>query len=132
MTRECDSACATKPAVNHYTYRVGWSPPHREYSGSCVEMPYLRREAPTAQEATAAIEAAVDEHVATLQACGDAPPTPIADRSYSGTIVVRTSPELHRRLALEAAEERVSMNQWVVQKLSGRRLSDGWGLSGFD
>ncbi len=95
-------------------------------------MPYLRREAPTAQEATAAIESAVDEHVATLQRCGDTPPTPFADRSYSGTIVVRTSPELHRRLALEAAEERVSMNQWVVQKLSGRRLSDGWGLSGFD
>jgi predicted HicB family RNase H-like nuclease len=95
-------------------------------------MPFLRREAPTAQEATAAIEAAVDEHVAGLQECGAAPPTPIADRSYSGTIVVRTSPELHRRLALEAAEERVSMNQWVVQRLSGRRLSDTWGLSGFD
>jgi predicted HicB family RNase H-like nuclease len=95
-------------------------------------MPYLRREAPTAQEATTAIEAAVDEHVAAMQGCGETPPTPIADRSYSGTIVVRTSPELHRRLALEAAEERVSMNQWVVQRLSGRRLSDGWGLSGFD
>jgi hypothetical protein len=119
--------------VNHYTYRVGWSPHHGEYSGSCVEMPFLRREAPTAQAATAAIEAAVDEHVAAMQGCGgDTPPMPIADRSYSGTIVVRTSSELHRRLALEAAEERVSMNQWVVQKLSGRRPSDGWGLSGFD
>ena len=95
-------------------------------------MPFLRREAPTAQEATAAIEVAVDEHVATVQECGDTPPTPISDRSYSGTIVVRTSPELHRRLALEAAEERVSMNQWVVQRLSGRRVSDTWGLSGFD
>jgi predicted HicB family RNase H-like nuclease len=95
-------------------------------------MPYLRREAPTAPEATAAIEAAVDEHVAGLQLLGNAPPTPIADRSYSGTIVVRTSPELHRRLALEAAEERVSMNQWVVQRLSGRKLSATWGLSGFD
>jgi predicted HicB family RNase H-like nuclease len=95
-------------------------------------MPYLRREAPTAQEAVAAIEAAVDEHVATVQECGDTPPTPISDRSYSGTIVVRTSPELHRRLVLEAAEERVSMNQLVVQRLSGRRVSDTWGLSRFD
>jgi predicted HicB family RNase H-like nuclease len=118
--------------VNHYTYRVGWSPHHREYSGTCVEMPFLRREAPTAQEAVAAIEAAVDEHVAAVRQCGDTPPLPIADRRYSGTIVVRTSPELHRRLALEAAGERVSMNHWVVQKLSGRRLSAGWGLSGFD
>jgi hypothetical protein len=67
--------------VNHYTYRVGWSPHHREYIGSCVEMPFLRREAPTAPEATAAIEAAVDEHVADLKLCGAAPPTPISDRS---------------------------------------------------
>ncbi|WP_420866045.1 toxin-antitoxin system HicB family antitoxin, partial [Mycobacterium lacus] len=32
----------------------------------------------------------------------------------------RTSPALHLRLAVEAAEQHVSMNQWVVQKLSGR------------
>ena len=36
------------------------------------------------------------------------------------------------RLAREAAEERVSMNQWVVQKLSGRQASESFGLSGFD
>lgn len=56
----------------------------------------------------------------------------MADRNYSGTLVVRTSPELHSRLAIEAAEQGVSMNQWVVQKLSGRRPSDTFGLSGFD
>ncbi|KDP06683.1 hypothetical protein MAV101_10815 [Mycobacterium avium subsp. hominissuis 101] len=33
---------------------------------------------------------------------------------------------------MEAAEQRVSMNQWVVQKLSGRRPSETFGLSGFD
>ncbi|WP_232069107.1 toxin-antitoxin system HicB family antitoxin [Mycobacterium saskatchewanense] len=37
-----------------------------------------------------------------------------------------------RRLAREAAEEGVSMNRWVVQKLCGRRVSDYPGLSGFD
>jgi predicted HicB family RNase H-like nuclease len=34
---------------------------------------------------------------------------------------------LHGRLVIEAAEQNVSMNQWVVQKLSGRaeqRLGD--------
>jgi predicted HicB family RNase H-like nuclease len=38
----------------------------------------------------------------------------------SGKFVVRTSPALHARLVIEAAEQNVSMNQWVVQKLSGR------------
>jgi hypothetical protein len=31
----------------------------------------------------------------------------------------------------EAAEPGVSMNQWLVQKLSGRQPGDTFGLSGF-
>ncbi len=92
----------------------------------------MRRQAPTAQQAITEIQAAVDEHVAGMQNLGETPPTPLAERSFSGTFVVRTSPELHGRLAREAAEERVSMNQWVVQKLSGRRASETFGLSGWD
>ena len=37
---------------------------------------------------------------------------------YSGKFLVRTSPALHARLAVEAAEQNVSMNQWAVQKLA--------------
>jgi predicted HicB family RNase H-like nuclease len=98
----------------------------------CVELPYLRREAPTAPEAVAAIEQATREHVDAMRTCGEAAPIPLSERSYSGTIVVRTSPELHARLALEATEQGVSMNQWIVQKLSGRAPSSTFGLSGFD
>jgi predicted HicB family RNase H-like nuclease len=132
VTPEFDSACAIKSAVNHYTYRVQWSPVYREYLGVCLELPYLRREAPTAEQAVAAIEQATREHVDAMRTCGEAAPTPLSERHYSGTFVVRTSPELHARLALEASEERVSMNQWIVQKLSGRTPSDTFGLSGFD
>ena len=69
---------------------------------------------------------------ADAQACGEEAPTPLSERSYSGMFVVRTSSQLHGRLALEAAEQRVSMNQWVVQKLSGRDLGSGFGSFGFD
>ncbi len=54
-------------------------------------------------------------------------PEPLTERQYSGKFVVRTSPALHARLVIEAAEQNVSMNHWVVQKLSGRadqRLGD--------
>ena len=43
---------------------------------------------------------------------------PIADRSYSGTFTVRTSPRVHRTLAVEAEEQGVSLNLMVNQKLS--------------
>ncbi len=118
--------------MNRYTYRAEWSHNYDQYVGVCVELPYLRREALTAPQAVAAIEEAVNDHVDDLRACGESAPTPLSQRSYSGTIVVRTSPELHARLALEATERGVSMNQWIVQKLSGRTPSSTFGLSGFD
>jgi predicted HicB family RNase H-like nuclease len=34
--------------------------------------------------------------------------------------VVRTSPQLHAKLIIEAIEQGVSLNHWVVQKLAGR------------
>jgi predicted HicB family RNase H-like nuclease len=118
--------------VNPYAYRIEWSPDEEAYVGSCSEVPFLKRAAPTAQQALTDIAEAVDQHVADAQACGDEAPTPLSECRFSGTLVVRTSPELHGRLALEAAEQRVSMNQWVVQKLSGRDLGGGFGSFGFD
>ncbi len=132
MTAEIDSACAIKSGVNHYTYRAEWSPEEDLYVGRCIELPSLSRRAPTGREAIAAIEEAVDQFVEDMQVCGETAPRPLTERNYSGTIVIRTSPALHARLALEAAEQRVSMNQWVVQKLSGRELCSGLGPFGFD
>ena len=114
MTHESASACAIKSRVDHYTYRAEWSPDYDNYVGVCIELPYLQRQAPTAPQAVAAVEQAVNQHV------------------DDGTLVVRTSPELHAPLALEATEQRVSMNQWIVQKLSGRTPNSSFGLSGFD
>jgi predicted HicB family RNase H-like nuclease len=52
---------------------------------------------------------------------GSAPPESLTDRRYSGEFHVRTSPALHSRLAVEATEQGVSLNQWVVQKLADRK-----------
>jgi predicted HicB family RNase H-like nuclease len=109
--------------MSHYTYRAEWSPESDEYVGLCMEFPWLSRPAPTAQDAIARIQLAVDEYVADMIASGEQPPTPLTERQYSGNFMVRTSPALHRRLAIEAAEQGVSLNQWLVQKLAGRPLT---------
>jgi predicted HicB family RNase H-like nuclease len=118
--------------VHRYTYRAQWCPDHDEYIASCGEMPFVSRLAPTAHEAIAEVEQAVDEYVTAMRTRGDDPPPPLTERNYSGTIVVRTSPVLHARLAIEAVEQRVSMNQLIVYKLAGRQLSSGFGPFGFD
>ncbi len=106
--------------MNHYTYRVEWSPTTSEYVGRCIEFPSLSQWAPTAQDAIAGVEQAVDEHIAERRREEFDVPAPLTERQYSGKFVVRTSPALHARLTIEAAEQNVSMNQWVVQKLADR------------
>jgi predicted HicB family RNase H-like nuclease len=118
--------------MNRYTYRAEWWPEHGEYVGRCIELPWLSGWAPTLQEATAAIEQAVDEFIAERTADGEEVPAPLTERQYNGKFMVRTSPALHARLVIEAAEQKVSMNQWVVQKLSGRLDTGLGGLFDFD
>ncbi|MFR1168403.1 MAG: toxin-antitoxin system HicB family antitoxin [Adlercreutzia equolifaciens] len=42
---------------------------------------------------------------------GEEAPTPLASRTYSGKFALRIPPEKHRELAIEAAEQHVSLNQ---------------------
>jgi|GEM_PF-2811119 len=39
-------------------------------------------------------------------------------RHYSGKFQLRLGEDLHRRLAMEAAEQSTSLNQYVVRKLA--------------
>ncbi|WP_228371187.1 type II toxin-antitoxin system HicB family antitoxin [Trichormus azollae] len=59
----------------------------------------------------------VKDIVLDMEANGEEIPEPIAEKTYSGKFQVRITPELHRRLAIEAAEEQVSWNRYVSYKL---------------
>jgi predicted HicB family RNase H-like nuclease len=107
-------------AMENYTYRAGYSPESGQYVGMCLEFPSRYARAVTPHEAIAAVQQVIGEEIAELIECGLEPPPSITGRRYSGRFVVRTSPELHSRLMVDAAEQGVSFNQWVVQKLAGR------------
>jgi predicted HicB family RNase H-like nuclease len=104
--------------VNRYTYRAEWSAEFGQYIGRCLELPWLSQRASTLKDAIVGVEQAVDEYLAERD--GASIPRPLTDRKFSGRFVVRTSPMLHARLVVEAAEQNVSMNQWVVSKLADR------------
>ncbi|GFG52401.1 toxin-antitoxin system HicB family antitoxin [Mycolicibacterium agri] len=111
----------------HYTYRVEWSEDSVQYFARCLEIDGLFATAPTAQEALARAEAAV---VAYLQereeVFGLEPPKPLSERNFSGRFMVRMSRNLHARLVMEANEQAVSLNQWVLQKLTDRKPTLDW------
>lgn len=102
-----------------YTYRVFYSPADGEYVAVCAELPGLAvlEKDPGAALRGAREVAAVG--VEMLAEKGQAIPEPIAARPYSGVFKVRIPPELHRRLALEAADQDVSLNRLVSAKLAG-------------
>jgi predicted HicB family RNase H-like nuclease len=103
---------------DHYTYRVTWAEEDGEYVGLCVEFPSLSWLASEPEVALQGIRQVVADVVADLQANGEPIPEPIAVRKYSGRFMVRIPPDLHRRLALEAAESGVSLNRLAADKLS--------------
>jgi predicted HicB family RNase H-like nuclease len=109
-----------------YTYRAEYAPESGEYVARCLEFPNQYSRAPTAHSAIEAAERMAEEAVADMKSYGGTPPASLTDHRYSGNFVVRTSPQLHARLVVEANEQGVSLNQWAVQKLANRppRIDD--------
>lgn len=103
---------------DRYTYRVTWSEEDNEYVGLCAEFPSLSWLASSPETALKGVRRVVADVVADLEASQEPVPEPIASKRYSGKFVVRIPPDLHRRLALEAAEAGVSLNRVASAKLN--------------
>ncbi len=104
--------------IDHYAYRVIWSEDDNQLVGLCAEFPSLSYLASTPEKAIQGILKVVADVVKDMEANDESVPEPIYSRRYSGKFVVRVPPEVHRQLALEAAEEEISLNRLVSAKLS--------------
>ena len=104
--------------IDRYTYRVTWSEEDEEYVGLCAEFPSLSWLEKIPEKALSGIRKVVRETVADLKKSEEAIPDPISSRSFSGKFMVRVPPEVHRMLAIKAAESGVSINRLVSSKLS--------------
>lgn len=108
----------TPPEVTHYGYRVLWSAEDEEFVSTCLEFPSLSWLAPTQEEALRGMRNLVGEVIDDLHAEGQQVPEPMSSRTYSGKFNVRLGEQLHRKLAIEAAEQHLSLNQYVVRRLN--------------
>jgi predicted HicB family RNase H-like nuclease len=104
--------------ADHYTYRVSWSEDDREFVGTCLEFPSLSHLDEDRHATLEGIEALVRDVVADMEQEGEQPPVPLAEQRFSGNFQTRIPAELHRRLAIEAAEAGVSLNRLVSYKLT--------------
>ena len=104
--------------TDRYTYRVMWSEEDGEYVGLCAEFGLLSHLADTPENAFSGIRDLVAFCVDDLRKEGAPVPEPFSTRSYSGHLSVRIPPEMHRALAVDAAEAGVSMNRLVSARLT--------------
>jgi predicted HicB family RNase H-like nuclease len=106
------------PKADHFTYRVTWSEEDREHVGLCAEFPSLSWLARTPEEALAGIRRTVRAAIRDMEAAGEPVPVPLAVKHFSGEFRVRIPPAVHRSLAMQAAEQGVSLNRLASAKLS--------------
>jgi len=103
---------------DYYTYRVTWSKEDGEYVGLCAEFPSLSWLADSPEVAFNGIRDVVAEVLSDMESNNEPIPEPIAIKRYSGIFTVRVTPDLHRHIAIKAAEANVSINRLVSIKLA--------------
>jgi len=103
-----------------YTYRVMWSEEDQEYIGLCTEFPSLSWLAGAQGDALSGITKLVADVLADMIKRKEAVPEPLSLREFKGKIALRVPPEQHRELAMEAAEQGVSLNRLISKKLGAR------------
>lgn len=88
------------------------------YVARVVELPDLLMTGETPAEAIAELESVKPDWIKTYLELGNKMPEPLDLRSHSGNIRLRMEPSLHSSLAFMAELEGVSLNQYMISKLS--------------
>ena len=103
-----------------YSYRIIWSDEDQEFVGLCAEFSSLSWLSKTQDGAFQGIRKLVDEVIKDLKKNHEEIPEPLATKKFSGKLIVRIPPDLHRELVIEAREAHISLNRYISDKLASR------------
>lgn len=88
------------------------------YYGRVLELDGCQSTGETFEEAYNSLLEAMEGWLEAKIEYGDTIPEPLGDENYSGKFVIRIPKSLHRKLAIEAEQEGISLNQYAMYKLS--------------
>ncbi len=97
-----------------------------------VELPGCWDEGETAEEAVGNLRETMRPWLESALSQGLKVPEPLEARHYSGKLVVRMPASLHRRVALLAQLDDVSINQWIVSAISEKAGAQTAKLAAFE
>jgi predicted HicB family RNase H-like nuclease len=106
-----------RTSAEHYLYTVGWSEDDEAYVARVAEFPSLAAHGDSQEAALRSLQQVVRAVLKDMVASKEPTPQPLGKRSFSGRLNVRMPSYLHRYLAIEAAQQSVSLNQLINLKL---------------
>src|SRR5262245_58311310 len=117
-TQEGVQAAELTSKPEDYAYSVMWSEADQVFIGRVAEFESLAAHGVSPIAALQEIMDVVRYVLEDLVESGEEIPPPFSKRAFSGNLHLRMPPQLHRTLALEAAQQHISLNQWITLKLS--------------
>jgi predicted RNase H-like HicB family nuclease len=106
--------------MNKYQFNLVWSNRDNEYMVTCPEFPGLSAFGETAEEALAEAQIALELFIETYQEDGVPLPEPQTVPEYSGQIRLRLAKSLHGQAAKLAADDEISLNQFICSAVQAR------------
>ncbi len=97
-----------------------------------LELPGCWDEGETAEEAVGNLRETMRAWLESALSQGLRVPEPLEARHYSGKLVVRMPASLHRRVALLAQLDGVSINQWIVSAIAEKAGAQTAKLTAFE
>ncbi|CAB4565086.1 MAG: toxin-antitoxin system HicB family antitoxin [Actinobacteria bacterium] len=116
------SASRLKGLADRYTYRLAWSEKENEFIATVIEFPSLSWIAESRESALKGLTSLVEEVIKDMSREGEEIPEPWDERRFSGKFNLRLGSELHRNVALRAAERGESINTYVVKQLNSQEV----------
>ena len=110
--------------AEHYRYSVQWSPANQEFVATVADFPSLSWLDADQFRALEGIQLLVTNTLADLAESGETVPQPLSSRTFSGRLNLRVDPELHRRLAMEALNEGLSINRYASRLLGSQEPAE--------
>jgi predicted RNase H-like HicB family nuclease len=104
--------------IDKYTYRVEWSEDDNVHIARCLEFPSLMAHGNTPGKALAEIEKVVTESINWMEEENEPIPEPFGLKKFKGNLTLRVPSETHKKLVMKSAEEGVSINQYILSKIS--------------
>lgn len=106
--------------LNKYSYRAEWSEEDGSFIAKAIEVPSILAHSSTPEGAIKEVKVPLSMALESMLEDGQELPEPISLHKFKGKFLVRTTPELHKEITIQAAESGVSVNQFVLTKLAGR------------